>query len=48
MESKIDLTGLVDADRVIEVERIDLTVLPDRRVCVANGFVLIDQKGGYI
>lgn len=31
MESKIDLTGLVDTDRVIEVERIDPTALPDRR-----------------
>ena len=31
MESKIDLTGLVDTDRVIEVERIDPAALPDRR-----------------
>lgn len=31
MESKIDLTGLVDTDRVIEVERIDPVALPDRR-----------------
>lgn len=31
MESKIDLTGLVDTDRVIEVERIDPATLPDRR-----------------
>lgn len=31
MESKIDLTGLVDTNRVIEVERIDPAALPDRR-----------------
>lgn len=31
MESKIDLTGLVDTDRVIEIERIDPVTLPDRR-----------------
>lgn len=31
MESKIDLTGLVDTDRVIEVERIDPAALLDRR-----------------
>ena len=31
MESKIDLTGWVDTDRVIEVERIDLATLSDRR-----------------
>ena len=31
MESKIDLTGLVDINRVIEVERIDTAALPDRR-----------------
>ena len=31
METKINLTGLVDTDRVIEVERIDPTALPDRR-----------------
>ena len=46
MESKIDLTGLVDTNRVIEVERIDPAALPDRRVCVADGFVLIGRKGG--
>ena len=34
MESKIDLTGLVDTNRVIEVERIDSTVLSDRRGCL--------------
>lgn len=31
MESKIDLTGLVDTNRIIEVERIDPAALPDRR-----------------
>ena len=31
MESRIDLTGLVDTDRIIEVERIDPAALPDRR-----------------
>lgn len=31
MESKMDLTGWVDTDRVIEVERIDLVTLSDRR-----------------
>ena len=31
MESKIDLTGLVDTDRVIALERIDLAALPGRR-----------------
>lgn len=31
MESKIDLTGLADTNRVIEVERIDPAALPDRR-----------------
>lgn len=31
MESKIDLTGLADTNRVIEVERIDPAALPDWR-----------------
>lgn len=31
MESKIDLTGLVDTDRIIEVEHIDPATLLDRR-----------------
>ena len=48
MESKIDLTGLVDTDRVIEVERIDLAALPDWRGYVADGFVLIGRDGGCI
>lgn len=38
MESKIDLTGLVDTNRVIEVERIDSTALPDRR-----GYLLVKR-----
>lgn len=38
MESKIDLTGLVDTDRVIEVERIDQAVLLDRR-----GYLLVER-----
>lgn len=48
MESKIDLTGLVDIDRVIEVERIDSVALSDCRGYGAEGFVLIGQKGGCI
>lgn len=38
MESKIDLTGLVDTNRVIEVERIDSAALPDRR-----GYLLVKR-----
>ena len=48
MESKIDLTGLVDTDRVIKVERIDPVALSDCRGHGAEGFVLIDPKGGCI
>lgn len=38
MESKIDLTGLVDTNRVIEVARIDSAALPDRR-----GYLLVKR-----
>lgn len=31
MKSKIDLTGLVDTDRIVKVETIDPVALPDRR-----------------
>ena len=31
MESKIDLTGLVDTDQIVKVETIDPAALPDRR-----------------
>lgn len=48
MESKIDLTGLVDTDRVIKAERIDPVALSDWREYEAEGFVLIGQKGGCI
>ena len=48
MESKIDLTGLVDTDRVIEVERIDPVALSDWREYGSEGFVLIGPKGGCI
>ena len=48
MESKIDLTGLVDTDRVIEVERIDPVALSDWREYGPEGFVLIVPKGGCI
>ena len=48
MESKIDLTGWVDIDRVIEVERIDPVALSDWREYGSEGFVLIGPKGGCI
>ena len=48
MESKIDLTGLVDTDRVIEVERIDPVALSDCRKYGSEGFVLMGPKGGCI
>ena len=38
MESKIDLTGLVDTDRIVKVETIDPAALPDRR-----GYLLVKR-----
>ena len=38
MESKIDLTGLVDTDRIVKVETIDPVALPDRR-----GYLLVKR-----
>lgn len=38
MKSKIDLTGLVDTDRIVKVETIDLVALPDRR-----GYLLVKR-----
>ena len=38
MESKMDLTGLVDTDRIVKVETIDPVALPDRR-----GYLLVKR-----
>ena len=47
MESRVDLTGLVDTDRIVTVEKIDSTALPDRKHGV-NVFSMVKRKEGYI